>query len=760
MRARARPGLGLQQGMVVLGRRSRGLRRLAGMQGDDAGDSPTETDAPVENKTLESPASKASSVSETESASQSPSPASTTSSLKPKSDPWTSPAAEGGARAAKARPPLFEPTVSNQTKMIAYQPPYLPVPLYILVVKPTDPDSVALVERCLTEKLATMVLLEDGPVSDAEMIEAGNHLQKLCRQHEVNFVVESRVGVAGSVLSDGVQIDVRDTPGALPVRTVRSFLEDVRDDSGHGRFVLGQVVHSAEEARLADSLGADYLLVKGALSDKAEADPGDDWTSADVDPLAELARIRKSVKAHVVVTNEFCDQPGVTANSVLQCADGFQIPAQAFRKMFLTRDERSAAHLLPSPDRLVGAIALVAGCTVGAGIIALPVRTMSAGFLPTSISLVTCWLYMVLTSLLLVEMNLWWGPGANLVTMVQKTLGKTVRIIAIVVYCLSYVAMLTAYVSGGANLAGPLLSAFGQNLHPAIVAALFATVLGTVVHMGVRQTERLNTVMQVLAFFSFMCLLALGSGFMQTPDLSFAQWGQVVPALPIMVVAFTFHNVVPSLVTFLGTGKLVMQAIVIGSFIPLVLYLVWQSTILGTLQSGTTFSSASHVVQEMLMAAGGGLSAHLYFFFAQVFSLFAVAGSFLVVSLGCHDFLTDLIFSASSLTSNTTQWNKMLISKPWIRRLLPLVLVVVPPLLLAVACPVSIFVPALEFAGTLRLLLFGILPAVMVWKGRADGNKPWVPGGNVLLALVAAVAAAVIVIDIRYNIMLMHRPLL
>lgn len=42
---------------------------------------------------------------------------------------------------------------------------------------------------------------------------------------------------------------------------VRSFLEDVRDDSGHGRFVLGQVVHSAEEARLADSLGADYLLV-------------------------------------------------------------------------------------------------------------------------------------------------------------------------------------------------------------------------------------------------------------------------------------------------------------------------------------------------------------------------------------------------------------------------------------------------------------------------------------------------------------------
>lgn len=39
----------------------------------------------------------------------------------------------------QARPPLFEPTVSNQTKMIAYQPPYLPVPLYILVVVRAPP---------------------------------------------------------------------------------------------------------------------------------------------------------------------------------------------------------------------------------------------------------------------------------------------------------------------------------------------------------------------------------------------------------------------------------------------------------------------------------------------------------------------------------------------------------------------------------------------------------------------------------------------
>ena len=47
--------------------------------------------------------------------------------------------------------------------------------------------------------------------------------------------------------------------------------------------------------------------------------------------------------------------------------------------------------------------------------------------------------------------------------------------------------------------------------------------------------------------------------------------------------------------------------------------------------------------------------------------------------------------------------------------------------------------------------MFGVLPAVMVWRGRANGERPWVPGGSFVLGLVIALGLAGIAIDIAYT---------
>ena len=60
----------------------------------------------------------------------------------------------------------------------------------------------------------------------------------------------------------------------------------------------------------------------------------------------------------------------------------------------LSVDVGMVAH----PERLNGAIALIAGGTIGAGIIALPVKTVAAGFVPSTVALTCCWAYMVLTA--------------------------------------------------------------------------------------------------------------------------------------------------------------------------------------------------------------------------------------------------------------------------------------------------------------------------------------------------------------------------
>ena len=97
-------------------------------------------------------------------------------------------------------------------------------------------------------------------------------------------------------------------------------------------------------------------------------------------------------------------------------------------------DDALAAIPVPPEDSepltLTSAIALTAGTTCGAGILALPAFTIKAGFLPSSLSLTGAWLYMVTTGLLIAEVNLNLAgkshrPDGGLVSMARRTIGST-----------------------------------------------------------------------------------------------------------------------------------------------------------------------------------------------------------------------------------------------------------------------------------------------------------------------------------------------
>jgi hypothetical protein len=70
-------------------------------------------------------------------------------------------------------------------------------------------------------------------------------------------------------------------------------------------------------------------------------------------------------------------------------------PAEEDRRverMFSNLNEVSLKH---EPGNLVSAVLLIAGTTVGAGILAIPSVTQESGFLASSVACIGCWLYMV-----------------------------------------------------------------------------------------------------------------------------------------------------------------------------------------------------------------------------------------------------------------------------------------------------------------------------------------------------------------------------
>ncbi|MEA5515537.1 amino acid permease [Nodularia sp. UHCC 0506] len=401
-------------------------------------------------------------------------------------------------------------------------------------------------------------------------------------------------------------------------------------------------------------------------------------------------------------------------------------------------NENKLSH---QPGSVLGNIALIAGTTVGAGILALPAVTLPSGVVPSTVLLIAVWLYTVISGLLLAEvcvnaMRLEGRLSIGLLTMVERNLGFVGARIAGAAYLFLHYALLVAYMTQGGNI---LVSGVSQvwgleNMPPAWVGTIIFTLLfGGMMYLGRQKLiEKLNSVFVAIVIISFLCLLFIGGGQVKSVQLLTHNWTALGSAVSVMLVALFFHNVVPVVVTQLeGDIPKIRQSIIIGSLIPLMMFLLWNGVILGSI-SPEIQSIGDFDPLEILRAGGAGEWLGILL---SIFSEFAIATSFIGFVYGLLDFFKDLFPVAEG--------------KPFSR--LPLYsLILLPPMSLGAINP-SIFFSALDFAGTFSIsVLGGIIPALMTWKQRQEQqlnkmNQPLVPGGRVTLILIMGIASVLII---------------
>jgi tyrosine-specific transport protein len=237
--------------------------------------------------------------------------------------------------------------------------------------------------------------------------------------------------------------------------------------------------------------------------------------------------------------------------------------------------------------------------------------------------------------------------------------------------------------------------------------------------------------------FTYFLLIALGIPHIKAENLAYTNWELAPWLLPVMIISFGFHNMIPSLKTYLGGDvKRVRMAVICGSLLPLAIYFAWEWVIMG-LMSDSTHAGLADVLDEgkmateMLKSAAGNL---WVVDVAHYFAFFAIVTSFLGNSLSFVDFLAD------GLGVKKTPWGKFFLCA----------LVIAPPFVMALIYP-NIFLSALNYAGAFgAVILFGILPALMAWSGRyRQGMKGTfrVFGGK--FTLVAVILFAVCVMGMQ-----------
>ncbi len=378
---------------------------------------------------------------------------------------------------------------------------------------------------------------------------------------------------------------------------------------------------------------------------------------------------------------------------------------------------------------VIGGILLITGSCIGAGMLALPILSGIAGFVPSMILFFLAGLFMTSTGLMLVEATSWFKRPVNIISLLEYTLGPTGKVLGWFLYLFLFYALIVAYISGSGNHVGVVL-----HVPDWIGSLFFVGLFGWMVYLGTRPVDFMNRFLMIGKIGAYLCLMLLTVQYIRPDMLEYSKPEYAFLALPVLVISFGFHNMVPSLFFYLGGDiKRVKQSVLGGVLFVFIIYIIWQVVAIGVLpvygKHGLLYSyihdeDAAQAIKMTISQSAVGL-------FAQLLAFFAILTSFLTQSLSLVHFLRDGFKIEAKERENIGLC----------------VAALVPPLCFSLLYP-QLFFKALNFAGGIcAVILFGIFPVLMIWRGRYVLNEPGtqiLKGGKLFLSFIFVVASLIL----------------
>ncbi|NLD00290.1 MAG: tyrosine transporter TyrP [Gammaproteobacteria bacterium] len=385
-----------------------------------------------------------------------------------------------------------------------------------------------------------------------------------------------------------------------------------------------------------------------------------------------------------------------------------------------------------------GSTFIVAGTALGAGMLAMPLATAGIGFASAMLLLLGLWVVMSYTALLLVEAYQYNDASMGLGSLTYKYLGASGRLLTSLAMPFLMYSLIAAYLAGGGEIINESLnSLLGIQLPSYLGVLLFAVIGGGVVCFGTHSVDVINRYLFATKIFFLATMLIVLLPHVQRVNLLSMPVEQalLLSAIPIVFTSFGFHGSVPSIVNYMqgDTAKL-RKIFIIGSAIPLLVYVFWQLATLGTIESDTFIGILADEsgLNGLLAAVKAVMGAAQVEMAVRLFAALALATSFLGVALGLFDFLADFFKRQNTMTG----------------RLQTGAITFVPPLLFALFYPKG-FIFALGFAAIALAVLSLLLPALLVRQTRKQHTGGYqVYGGQFGLLLVFVLGLGIIAIQL------------
>ncbi|WP_311336424.1 aromatic amino acid transport family protein [Cardiobacterium hominis] len=399
-------------------------------------------------------------------------------------------------------------------------------------------------------------------------------------------------------------------------------------------------------------------------------------------------------------------------------------------------------------NKTLGTTLLVSGTMIGAGMLAMPLTSAGIGFTFTVVLLISLWILLTYSALLFVEVYQTTESDSGIGTLSALYFGNAGRVVSTTVMFVFLYALLAAYISGGGEILMKATQSTGLLGQEGVIAntspemtlkifiGIFTVFFGSFVIISTKVVDGFNR----LLFFVMLAALVVVM-FVMFPKASVQNLmampldnALIISAAPIFFTSYGFHGSIPSLVKYMeGDVRGLRIAIVAGSAITLVGYILWQLSTHGVLSQSefTQILKEKPTLYGLIEACRRITGSEIIASAVQLFSALALVTSFLGVALGLFDCTEDMLRKGLHINAG---------------RLLLGAITFLPPVLFAYFYPD--FIAALSYAGQMFAFFAVVLPVGLVWKARRRyPNLPYrVAGGDIalIIALVIGIVVACI----------------
>ena len=361
------------------------------------------------------------------------------------------------------------------------------------------------------------------------------------------------------------------------------------------------------------------------------------------------------------------------------------------------------------PSTLWGTL-IISGTIIGAGMFSLPVVMSGAWFMWSSALLIATWFCMLLSGLFFLEASLHYPTGASFDTVTRDLLGRRWNLInglsvAFVLAILTY-----AYISASGAIIQHTLSLLSFQVSARSAGFAFTLLVALFIWLGTAMVSRMTLIFLGAKVITFLMIFGGLLWHIQPSVLLDSQatdshyFRYIWMVIPFCLASFGYHGNISGLVGYYQkNGKRVSRCLIFGTLLALVIYFIWIIGTMGNIprHDFKAIAEQGGNIDVLVAALSGVLSSPYLNLLLDIFSNFAVACSFLGVSLGFFDYLADLFKFDRSASG----------------RLKTTIATFILPLVAAMIWPNG-FLLAIGYAGLAATLWAVITPALLAYKAR------------------------------------------